>query len=958
MTLTVRRTLMLAFGAIVVLLTVVLLALSFVQRDRLVRDLAPKLLGSAQSHVHSELDRLFGTIRSRLAVQFRQAEAGRLEPFESGPLTKAMLPEVQHLPSVGSVMLGDTTGYQFLVMRYDSLVTRSPLLAGRTDLPPPSTIAPQYFTREFRASSWGERSVWTLWAPGGERVQQTWEQPMPGYDPRRREWLLRAVARRAELESAGISSGPEAFVAWTDAYTLFTSKTPGISASVAARTPQGDLLIVAYDLLLDDLSGFVRAQRPTERGRVFVFTDSGRVVGLPEAPHLSRESDRLAALLQPLDAIGDAELAAWAAQWRARPSDDSAPFRFKVGSRVFWGGFERFGLGPDRGLWVGVSLPEDDLLATTRHDPVFILLLALLTLLLGIAASSAIAARISGPLTRLVERSQRIGALQLAPEPAPQTPILEVRQLGGTIERMGEALRDHLAALERARAALTESEQRFRSTFEQAAVGMCQVSPEGRFVRVNQRMCDIFGYSREEMMRLDIRDLSHEAEHETDRGRIRDMLEGRMDSGSWEVRCIRRSGEEFACQITTRLLRDAERRPRYFISVVQDVTERRSLEAQLRQSQKLEAVGQLAGGVAHDFNNLLTVVSGHAALARKGLAAHHPATADLEQIEYAAKRASELTRQLLAFARREIVESTVFDPVEMVKSSQRMLRRLIGEHIDLVTRTDGEVGFVRIDRGQLEQVLVNLVVNARDAMPDGGRVTLALRSVDVPAAGHESPEASRAGAFVEIAVTDQGTGMTPEVQARVFEPFFTTKPIGHGTGLGLATCYGIVQQAGGHIRVESAPGEGATFRVRLPALGRESRDMAPVLHPTPVVGGRETILIAEDEPAIRALTERVLRGLGYTVHSAPDGTAALALAERLGTGVDLLVTDVIMPGLRGRDLAARLSNGHARLKVLYVSGYGQDSLTGQVPEGMHFLAKPFGPEALARKVREVLDAAA
>ncbi len=364
----------------------------------------------------------------------------------------------------------------------------------------------------------------------------------------------------------------------------------------------------------------------------------------------------------------------------------------------YWGSFHRFALGPGRCLWIGVSVPETDLLATTRHDPLIILGLSILALFMGIISAFVISGQMSKPLTALLARSKRIGALELDPQPSPPTALREVRDLGGTIEQMGEALRQHLEALERARVALIDSEQRFRSTFEQAAVGMCHLSTDGKFIRVNQRLCDILGRSRDEVMQLSLSEVTHPEHITEDRQRIRELIEGDLDSGSWEKRYIRPTGEIVWGQVTTRLLRDASKQPRYFITVILDITERRALEAQLRQVQKLEAVGQLAGGVAHDFNNLLTVVSGHALLARKALASGHAAHSDIEQIELAAERAADLTRQLLAFARREIVEPKLIHPGDLVTRSQRMLRRLIDEHVQLDTRI-GEISCVRIDPG-------------------------------------------------------------------------------------------------------------------------------------------------------------------------------------------------------------------------------------------------------------------
>jgi signal transduction histidine kinase/CheY-like chemotaxis protein len=450
-------------------------------------------------------------------------------------------------------------------------------------------------------------------------------------------------------------------------------------------------------------------------------------------------------------------------------------------------------------------------------------------------------------------------------------------------------------------------------------------------------------------------EITHPECLEDDRRRVAEILVGRDGATSWEKRYVHRSGAIVWAEVTPHLLRDAQGAPRYFITAVQDITARRALEDQLRQSQKLEAVGQLAGGVAHDFNNLLTVIEGHAALAERALPAGHPARADLEHVGAATRRAAELTRHLLAFARREIIEPRVLHPRSLVEESQQMLRRLIGERIGFEVDVPATLPWIRIDRGQFEQVLVNLVVNARDAMPQGGRIAIGASEVTVPEeAGDRFPGAA-AGRHVEFRVSDSGTGIAAQVQPHIFEPFFTTKQPGQGTGLGLSTCFGIVRQAGGQMWFESAEGSGTTFHVLLPAVPAPQPELAPETVPAAKGAGREVILLVEDEPAIRTIAERGLSGLGYRVHSAADGAEATVRAEELGDTVDLLVTDVIMPGILGRDLAERLVARFPRMKVLYVSGYGRDNLEGQLAEGTHFLAKPFGPGELAEKVRAVLD---
>jgi len=377
----------------------------------------------------------------------------------------------------------------------------------------------------------------------------------------------------------------------------------------------------------------------------------------------------------------------------------------------------------------------------------------------------------------------------------------------------------------------------------------------------------------------------------------------------------------------------------------------------LVQSQRLEAVGRLAGGVAHDFNNILTSVVFSAHLARESLPAQDPARAELDQILLDAERATALTRQLLAFARRQVLQPHRVDVGELVRRLEKMLRRLLGEDVDLAIDTGPEPTVVLIDPGQLEQVLVNLTVNARDAMPTGGRLSIAVRLADPPG---EPPRSSPpVPGHVLIEVADEGVGLASDVVERIFEPFFTTKQDGAGTGLGLPTCRGIVEQAGGSISVSSEPGAGTTFRVLLPrSVG--APEHLPAGDASHARGGSEVVLVAEDEQRVRTLSVRMLRGLGYSVLEADSVEDASAVAGGHRGDVDLLVADVVLRGGSGRDLAARLQERWPRMKVLFVSGYTDDAMIrhGVETGGVAFLPKPFAPETLARKVRDVLDAGA
>ncbi len=390
-----------------------------------------------------------------------------------------------------------------------------------------------------------------------------------------------------------------------------------------------------------------------------------------------------------------------------------------------------------------------------------------------------------------------------------------------------------------------------------------------------------------------------------------------------------------------------------------DVAERRRLEEELRHAQKMEAVGRLAGGVAHDFNNLLTGIVSAAHFLRESLEPAHPGRGDVGEILEAADRAAALTRQLLAFSRRQVLAPRVIDVSASVRSVERMLRRLIGEGVSLEVRLPGKPVSVRADPSQIELVVLNLAVNARDAMPGGGRLAIEVAEVEARDPARPSDPALPAGALVALSVSDSGAGMDEATRARVFEPFFTTKPAGKGTGLGLSTVYGIVTQSGGTVRVQSAPGRGTTFRVYLPRC--EPEEAAPEARPAaPARGGTETVLLVEDEDVVRDLARRALAASGYRVLAADGPEAALRLARDEPGPVDLLLTDVILPGSTGPALARRLLELRPAARVLFMSGYtgGQLEEDGVLPAGTAFVQKPFDPDGLLARVREVLDARA
>jgi len=443
-----------------------------------------------------------------------------------------------------------------------------------------------------------------------------------------------------------------------------------------------------------------------------------------------------------------------------------------------------------------------------------------------------------------------------------------------------------------------------------------------------------------------------------DRARVQTALAAAATTGSYalEHRVVRPSGEvrwvRAAAHVRT------EEGKGSLIGGVLDITAHKRLEQQVAQSQKLESIGRLAGGVAHDFNNLLTAVMGSVELAGLALGPGSPALGELDQIRRSAERGAMLTNQLLAFARRQVIEPRVVSPNALVVEVEQLLQRILGEDVELIAVCQA-AGRVRVDPHQLERVLINLATNARDAMPRGGRMTIETTDLLLEETRYGSYTEIAPGAYVVVAVSDNGVGMPPEVMQHLFEPFYTTKGLEHGTGLGLATCYGIVRQAGGHIQVYSELGRGTTFRIYLPrSLGPD--EQAPVASPPPRTHGRETALLVEDDDAVRRVTVRMLQHYGYRVLEAGGGEEALALARSYPGVIDLLITDVVMPGLGGRELADRLLIIRPGLAVLFVSGYTENAIVhhGVLERGVAFLQKPFTPTTLQARLRQILDARA
>ena len=508
----------------------------------------------------------------------------------------------------------------------------------------------------------------------------------------------------------------------------------------------------------------------------------------------------------------------------------------------------------------------------------------------------------------------------------------------------------------RAEEALRRSETDFRSVVEDAPYGIYRANLMGRFTQVNPALVRLLGYEQEqELMKQDL--ATDVFRHSDEYRRLTDLLVRTEEIRDMEMEWKKQDGTPITVRCSGRRVKDENGVPSYFEVFAEDVTEKRVLEKQLRMAQKMEAIGRLSGGIAHDFNNLLGVIIGYSSVLKKSLSSDGVLSEHASEIEKAGQRAASLTKQLLAFSRQQVLTPAVLSLNTLVSDMEKMLPRLLGEDIEVSLLLAPDLGNVKADQSQIEQVIINLAVNARDAMPTGGSLKIETTNAELDQAYTRNHPGSRIGRYVMLAVTDTGIGMDPETLAHIFEPFFTTKELGKGTGLGLATVYGIIKQSNGYIWVDSAPGNGASFQIYLPLHEGHVASQQSRVDPAEKLGGSENILLVEDAEPLRKLAQTFLEGGGFRVLSATSGKDALEVAGRFEGTFDLLLTDVVMPGMNGRALAEQLQPRQPGMKVLYMSGYTDSFIAGHgvlEPE-THLLHKPFTKEVLLHKVREVLD---
>jgi PAS domain S-box-containing protein len=1086
----IRAGLLIAFALVVLLVLGSLLTASLLGTARLARDVAGSLMSALGRDTDARLHALFDPLGQKMVEDYAAIRRGRYSAKDAETRRELLMPGLFSLPDVDSMMLADEKGAHFLIMRYSEPVRRSALLKPVAErLPSPDPGRLQFLTRDFRPAEWGEDSRWALWNDAGRQLVQQWDLRLSDYDSRQRPWYQVAMAAFRDQTLPQAQAAASNLIAWTDVYPLFTAKRPGISAAVAARDPSGEILIVTYNLPLDDIVKFTSSAQPSPRGSMFVMTDDGRLLGPPRSSR-GKEAAGLP-LLQPIAQAGFPKVTSAVATWQTDRGGRLDRFRLALDGEAWWAGFTPFEFGARHRFWIGVLLPESDLVPAAHQYQVLIAAVGLLAMLAAALLALGLARGFSKPLAQLAAQSRRIASLDLTETALVRSRVSELDLLSVTLARMRDSLREHILQREQSRREIFEreqqvralaenspdmvvrydregrcryanqafvratglspervngrriaefglsaepvalwqrtidevfakgrsvavefdlgtslglrhfesratpeiaadgtiasalvvsrditlrvaseralrlSEERYRTLIESAIVGIL-VQQDGRVCYANSAALDIFGYQSA----AELSGQNDWSEHVAPafRYELRSQSEAVLRGArlpthpGWQI--VRKDGSHRWVQSSlTRVEWDGADAVLCFlrdITELRDAADRQSaLEEQLREAQKLEAVGLLAGGIAHDFNNLLQVIGGNASLAMVSGDQPHEREAALGAIVTAVGQAGQLTRQLLAFGRRQALQRERVELNGLVTAHLAMIRRLIPENIRIDFRAAPQPVVTEADKGQMEQVLLNLCLNARDAMPDGGQLSIAIESVVLDAATAGQLCQRPAGLFVRITVSDTGHGMSADVLERIFEPFFSTKPLDRGSGLGLAVVYGIIRQHGGHIAARSEPGRGTQFVVLLPCeTGEPMPTVAPA--PEPATDGAQpvvaTILLAEDNDAVRRVAEKVLALIGARVIAVVDGQQAVDRFTADPGQFDLLFLDVMMPRLSGFEVAARCRSLRPEIPVLFASGYAAESLgaKAEMTPNDTILRKPYDPEALRVAVRKLL----
>jgi PAS domain S-box-containing protein len=583
-----------------------------------------------------------------------------------------------------------------------------------------------------------------------------------------------------------------------------------------------------------------------------------------------------------------------------------------------------------------------------------ILIISLAVTIFAILAGFLFSRYISEPITKLRDAAIEIGKGNLNTKIEVKSRD-EIGILAKTFRHMALNLAQDITEREQTEKALRESEQKYRTLFEESKDVVYISAPEGKFLDINQAGVELFGYaSREELLQIDITQDLHVNPHR--RSELQEQLDKQGFIKDSEVVFRRKDGQHVTVLLTANAVNDEKGAIIAYRGIMTDITERKRLEQQLMQAQKMEAVGQLAGGIAHDFNNILTAIIGFGTLVKMETPKNDPMQSYITQILTSANRAANLTQALLAFSRKQIISPKPVDLNEIIRGVKSILSRIIGEDIELsIVLTDQDL-IAMADSSQMEQVLMNFATNARDAMPNGGSLVISTNRVEVDNEFIKTHGYGKPGSYSIITIEDTGYGIDEETEKRIFEPFFTTKEVGKGTGLGLSMVYGIINQHGGHINLYSKPGIGTTFKIYLPLIQSKIEETEQTAFSI-LKGGDETVLIAEDDVQVRELTKEVLSGFGYKVIEAKDGADAVKVFNENKDEIQLLILDVVMPKMNGREAYDEIKNVRHKVKAIFISGYTADMIhkKGILEEGLNFLSKPILPDELLRKIREVLD---
>ncbi len=757
------------------------------------------------------------------------------------------------------------------------------------------------------------------------------ERRKDDYDPRRRPWYMDAAG------SQGIH--------WSRPYVFRTTHDVGVTASTAIDSGSAPIAAIGVDIMLKDLSRFLSTLK---RGKgdlsISLVSREGEILA-------SSEVEKFAGLLQgnsgKLPRVAEGGFPDLTDASKAFGNAGSDFLSFSSSGRSFYALRKPFQFSRDLGIIMILTIPRESLLSffgsTNRIRGILFLIL--------IAASGVFfAIRYIAPLRKLTRAVQTFGSSAYEP-PSLSGRNDEVGVLVSDFCRMADDLSMRQRELADSAKALGLAAEEWRNTFDSMTDFVSVHDREFRIIKVNRAMAEFLG--------ADPSDLVGKKCHAVYRGSA-DFCQGCSITGGAGMGTPSSAEIEnpngIPLLIVTCPLRSENGEVKGFVHIARDLSEQKKLESQLVMSRKMEAVGKLAGGIAHDFNNLLTAIIGYSEFLDARFPEGDPSKREIGEIRKAADHAASLTRQLLAYSRQQILQPRVIGINLVVSEMDRMLRRLIGEDIDFVTKLDASLWNVKADPGQISQVVMNLAINARDAMPGGGKLTIETANVSLNEEYCRVRDVMEPGPYVMLAVSDTGIGMSAETIARMFDPFFTTKATGKGTGLGLSTVYGIVKQSKGYIWVYSEPGHGSTFKVYLPETEEREDAVAETASPAVDLRGDETVLVVDDDGGILKLTSDCLARSGYRVLSARDGEDALRVAEDHDGEISLLVTDVIMPKMGGKDLSRQLAERRPGIKVLYMSGYTDNAIVhhGVLEAGMAFLQKPYTPESLARKVREVL----